>query len=1171
MSSHNQETRLEIEISWSHPATSTQHAEMVNALLDSGTEDWVMSWNCVHRLKIPTQPRPKPLIIRQADGTPMPNSGTHITQSLTLRVGNHLDRDIVCEVGSFAGEDLVIPHRWLKEHQPTIHWGQNKVTFDNINCQVKGCFRTMYDIYEEEPEELVIRLLKASPETQTMIEQHPFWARALVGEALASAIPMEYQDFVDVFSKEGADRLPDHSEWDHTIPLMEGKQPPWGPIYALSPVEQKALREYLDEMLASGKIVPSTSPAAAPILFVKKANGKLRLCVDFRGLNAITVKNRYPLPLMTELADSTKGAEFFTKIDLKNGYNLIRIAAGEEWKTAFRTKYGHFEYRVMPFGLTNAPASFQVMVNTIFKDLLDQGVVVYLDDILIYSKTKEEHTTLVKKILERLQQNHLYGNLEKTEWYRQEVEFLGFVLSGKGNQVSPKKVKAITEWLPPTKVKELQCFLGFANFLRRFIHRYSEVCRPMTDLLKKGSVWRWSSEQQSAFDELKERFTSAPILRHYDEHREAIIETDASDWAEAAVLSQVFEDGILHPVAYHSRKFNEAEVNYEIYDKEMLAIVSALLTWRHWLEGTDIPIQIHSDHQNLQYFTTTKKLSRRQARWAEKIAPFRFRIHYRPGEKNGKPDALTRRPEFAMEGGVMREQPVKQLLSAEQFVRKSRTSVGTGPEIIGNPEEGWTPLDQWYDIPGTELPQPLQDWYEQDRQWVRRVFRDEPLPDANLEVFGTEEADAVITELATEWTPGSNEATHDGRWVVPGYAVRQVIEDHHDRPVAGHLGRDKTLELIDRNYWWPGMSTDVANFVKTCDVCQRAKQRRRHLSLPQPLELATTPWTDISMDFVVEMPKEKSGFRNVLVVVDRFTKMAHFIPMTGINAEQTANAFVKDIWRFHGLPRSIVSDRGTQFVSAFWAAVTERLGIRRRLSTSFHPQTDGQTEKTNQHLESYLRAYTAGTGKKWKDLLPICEYAYNNAKHSSTGQSPFYCNYGFHPRTDWPTDAKIGQLDAKGSTYLEDLLLAHESARDTLQKTFDRMASRPGPAVQRFTIGQKVLLDTRNLGGYNKWSDKFTGPFEVAAAVGNRAYRLNLPAEWKVHDVFHEMLLRPYREDPNPGRQQNTRKRLATPDPQEALLDENFKPVTNTRPHTRSQGPVTDSRRPLKRQRTRED
>ncbi|KAH8145247.1 uncharacterized protein LAJ45_10684 [Morchella importuna] len=398
------------------------------------------------------------------------------------------------------------------------------------------------DIYDQDPEELVIRLLRASPKKQMTIEQHLFWARASVNEALVSAIPVEFQEYADVFSKEGAARLPDHSEWDHTIPLMEGKQPPWGPIYSLSPPEDKALREYLDENLPSGKVVPSTSPAAAPVLFVPKANGKLRLCVNFRGLNGITIKNRYPLPLMNELADATKGALYFTKIDLKNGYNLIRIAKGEEWKTAFRAKYGLFEYRVMPFGLTNAPASFQVMVNTIFKDLLDQGVVVYLDDILMYSKTREEHTTLVREVLERLRRHHLYGNLEKTEWYQQDVEFLGFILSGKGNRVSPKKVQAIEGWLAPTKVKELQCFLGFANFLRWFIHRYSEVCRPMTDLLKKGSVWKWGREQEDAFDELKRRFTSAPILRHYDEHREAIVETDASDWAEAAVLSQVFED-----------------------------------------------------------------------------------------------------------------------------------------------------------------------------------------------------------------------------------------------------------------------------------------------------------------------------------------------------------------------------------------------------------------------------------------------------------------------------------------------------------------------------------------------------------------------------------------------------------------------------------------------------
>lgn len=239
----------------------------------------------------------------------------------------------------------------------------------------------------------------------------------------------EYEDYEDVFSAEGAQCLPEFSEWDHTIPLLDGKQPPWGPIYPLFPLEQKALREYLDEMLASGKIHPSSSPAAAPILFVPKANGSLRLCVDYRGLNALTVKNRYPLPLMDELANATKGPTFFTKIDLKNGYNLVRIKEGEE--------YGHYEYKVMPFGLTNAPATFQAMINTIFKDLLDEGVVAYLYDILMYSKTKKEYVALVRRVLERLRKHHLYGNREKTIWFAEEVEFLGFLLSGEGTRVSP--------------------------------------------------------------------------------------------------------------------------------------------------------------------------------------------------------------------------------------------------------------------------------------------------------------------------------------------------------------------------------------------------------------------------------------------------------------------------------------------------------------------------------------------------------------------------------------------------------------------------------------------------------------------------------------------------------------------------------------------------------------
>lgn len=550
----------------------------------------------------------------------------------------------------------------------------------------------------------------------------------------------------------------------------------------MSPPEQKALRVYLDEIIATGKIRPSTSPAAAPILFVPKKDRSLRLCVDYRGLNAVTKKNRYPLPLMDELADATKGATLFTKIDLKNGYNLVRIAEGEEWKTAFRTKYGHFEYLVMPFGLTNAPATFQAMMNTIFADLLDNGVVIYLDDILIYSKTRQEHVSLVQQILSRLRANGLFGNIEKTLWFKEEVEFLGYILSGHGTKLAQSKAAAIAEWAPPTKVKELQGFLGFANLPRRFIHRYSEITRPLTDLLKKDHQWRWGPEQEAAFELLKERFTQAPNMRHYDPDREAILETDASDWGEAAVLSQLFDDGLLHPVAYHSRKFNEAEVNYEIYDKEMLAIVDALLTWRHWLEGTEIPIQIYSDHQNLQFFTTTKKLSRRQARWSEKIGRYKFKIHFRPGANNGKPDSMTRRPEFAMEGGVMREQPIKQLLTPEHFARR------TAPD-----KKSWTALGDWQQLP------PIQD-REEDLGW-------------KISMRQTAEDPSSFT-----WTPDEATPLHESKWIVPGHARKQVIHAHHDIPMAGHMGRDKTLELIDRNHWWPKMAEDVASYIKSCDT-----------------------------------------------------------------------------------------------------------------------------------------------------------------------------------------------------------------------------------------------------------------------------------------------------------------------------------------------------------------
>jgi len=373
---------------------------------------------------------------------------------------------------------------------------------------------------------------------------------------------------------------------------------------------------------------------------------------------------------MQELQDRVQGAQWFTKLDLKNGFNLIRIRKGDEWKTAFRTRYRLFEFQVMPFDLTNAPSTFQDMMNHVLSDLLDIGVIAYMDDILIYAKNEGEHDRLVKEVLKRLQQNGLAISPEKCVWKTREVEFLGYVIGANGIKMSKEKVEAILSWKKPISMTEVQTFLGFANFYRRFIKDYSKIARPLTELTKKTEKWLCNQEAEAAFAELKRRFTTAPILAHFDPTKPVIVETDASDFGIAAVLSQRAEENQLHPVAFHSRKFQPAEINYEIHDKELLAIVDAFKHWRCNCEGATHQIQVFSDHQNLEYFTTTKVLNRRQAGWAQELAGVDFRIYYRPGTQNGKPDALSRRSEYRPEKGGVENQPITSVLKENHFEKR---------------------------------------------------------------------------------------------------------------------------------------------------------------------------------------------------------------------------------------------------------------------------------------------------------------------------------------------------------------------------------------------------------------------------------------------------------------------------------------------------------------------
>jgi hypothetical protein len=349
--------------------------------------------------------------------------------------------------------------------------------------------------------------------------------------------------------------------------------------------------------------------------------------VDYRALNAITIKDRHPLPLISELLDRVRRARLFTKIDLRNAYQLVRIAPGEEWKTAFRTRYGHFEYLVMPFGLTNAPATFQRFMNDTLREYLDDFCVVYLDDILIFSPNEETHMQHVRQVLDKLRQAGLYAKAEKCEFHKESIEFLGYIISPQGVSMAPSKVSSILHWPAPQTLRHVQQFLGFANFYRRFIKDYAKVITPLTALTRKQSPFRWTPAAQTTFELLKQAFVSAPILAHFNPDRDIIIEADASDYAIGCILSQPDTRGILHPVAYYSRKLQPAEINYTIHDKELLAIVQAFKHWRAYLEGAPTTIKVYSDHKNLLYFRTLKTAFQKAGKVGR--VPSRVRLRHR--------------------------------------------------------------------------------------------------------------------------------------------------------------------------------------------------------------------------------------------------------------------------------------------------------------------------------------------------------------------------------------------------------------------------------------------------------------------------------------------------------------------------------------------------------------
>ena len=442
--------------------------------------------------------------------------------------------------------------------------------------------------------------------------------------------------------------VPPNRGVEHSIDLKPGSRPPTvRPLRHGSSKDAQTMQQYIEDGLRSGMLLPSTSPYGSMALVVLKKDGTPRVVIDYRALNEITIKNKYPLPLMDELFDRVAGAKFFTKIDLKSGFHQIAIRPEDREKTAFRTRYGSFEYTVLPMGLCNAPATFMQLMNQTFADMLDKHVLCFLDDILIYSNTEEEHLRHVEAVLRRLQESRLYAKLSKCEFMQREVEFLGHRIGADGLRVSPDKIGAVQQWPVPRNVRDVRSFLGLANFYRRFVEGYSRIALPLTELTKDEASWSWGTPQQQAFDTLKAKLCEPPVLLIGDQSKPFALNCDACDHAIGAVLQQDQGNG-LQPVAFFSQKLTSAERNYDVREREFMAIYRACIHWRPYLHGIH-PFQLLSDHRSLTYFMSMNDLTGRLARWQEKMAEFDCGITYIKGEHNVVADALSRRADHAIE------------------------------------------------------------------------------------------------------------------------------------------------------------------------------------------------------------------------------------------------------------------------------------------------------------------------------------------------------------------------------------------------------------------------------------------------------------------------------------------------------------------------------------------
>lgn len=940
-----------------------------------------------------------------------------------------------------------------------------------------------------------------------------------------------------------------------------------------SPEDIKVMIDTVKEMEAAGMLEDSESSWSSQVVLVKKKDGTKRMAIDYRRLNAATIPITEPIPLPEVMFAHLQGARIFSKMDLLKGFWQIPVKKGSRPYLAFATPLGLKQPKRMPFGIRNAPAVFQREMQRILKDRLYKGVMVYIDDILIYSATADEHEELVEWVLRRLQEEGYYAHPDKCEFFRNQVEFLGHVVSADGVAVQQHKVQRVREWPVPQTKRDVKSFLGMTGYYRKFIQSYSRVALPLTNLTADDAKWRWSDAEKASFQLLQDALSKAPVLVHADPANQYVIQTDASAFAIGGFLAQHQFDGSLRPIAYWSRKLNGAETRYSATERELLALVEAVDEWRVYIEGSPHPVLLRSDHRPLIWLNNKPELSSRLFRWIERLDGHSFRIEHVAGKVNSVADALSRRADMAVDIEVAGDLAAGNRVQVELAAVSSRMpNSALSPRVTrsrskrADQQQSAAPHTEEEKLPASATveettepiptePSPNEPALQDDQVLVKDEIDLTPtvsstdfpsLDDFKVRLQSAAQADVEYKEWLDELEPSDGLERRDGLlwskstgvlWVPNDRMLKtELMGRYHD--AAGHFGQKRTVKKLCDLFYWNRIRDDVEDYCRSCEQCAAHKSSNQlPAGLLRPLPIPDEPWQVIGIDFVGPLPKSTDGYDFILVVVDKFSKYMLLAPCrTTIDMPQAAKLLLNMLLPQHAMPEAIISDRDPRFTGSMWAEAMKSLGMKLKTSTAYHPQTDGQTERTNRTMQTTLAMYAEKRPKDWPDFLQTVAAAYNDTVHESTGQEPARL-LGRNTRDRAMMAALLG--DARLRTVrsdearklLDGLKLTWEEARERMIRQRARMKTNADKKRRDvlYKPGDMVYLSTRHLRmrGGRKLKAKWTGPFQVIEVLGKGLdVKLDLPKQYsRLHPTFHIENVKPYHESERtwPGRKQPPR------------------------------------------------